>query len=791
MAEESGVAGGSGEVRANPGYALGRLAKAFAAHESHEDPEVRRRAEGKIARWIEVLEGMFSGFLRIGSRTPVADVPAWATLEVIEGGFATGALAAGGPLLPHEEEILVRLPASPPGSKRAAIHRHYLSDEGIAELQGMLAGGCYRIDVPEEAALLVIARLLELGLAGRARALLDAIAPWLDRLRFHPVPAPRPPEMGSAVRLQDVGRTVRDLKAMRVRLPRRKEREAIRVWNPLCDRIAALFAETVDGPLPSLLTGPGGKPLRDGDGRFHIEGGWPCQRYPEGWREKAAAALKDYRRLRREHKLCRKPDRGSENFPVLREALEKCLDAPRRLTGREVGRIRLILAAIAAKRGLPGSSRCNDLREAQARQASLPTPAELAGVLAGRLSRLPQEGGLEPRSLEAALEPVTGEEAARTGMPGGHPFGGRLAAMVARSLEGPMEDLVGRGIIPSGEVLARVLPPMTAGVAGAAISDPALRLLHGAIYRAFARRRSLLLLDLESQVKMEELPWVKEIEAFRKDDAGTREMARRILERVVVTALTAFPHQILPNKLLREIRSLAGAAGLRVPIVDEVAADIFMGEFSEKYLLAAKEAAGILEGTLYERYYGISYADVRRIDDVEPSRFVAPTSPAFIRMCRERAGAGSGEGSSPARNGTIIEQEQILTTHNLAALYVRLDLSATIRPRLGELARACFDRICRRLQEKTDAWGARLRAVKNSAYAWRQMVFFLSLLPDGEVEAFLSWAGDRLAGQRTGFRERFQPALRGLSMAARGEPPRGDAPAFLGWTTGRHWLLEK
>ena len=42
-------------------------------------------------------------------------------------------------------------------------------------------------------------------------------------------------------------------------------------------------------------------------------------------------------------------------------------------------------------------------------------PAELARVLVERLSRLPQDGGLEPRSLDAALEPVMEEEAARTG----------------------------------------------------------------------------------------------------------------------------------------------------------------------------------------------------------------------------------------------------------------------------------------------------------------------------------------------------------------------------------------
>lgn len=39
-----------------------------------------------------------------------------------------------------------------------------------------------------------------------------------------------------------------------------------------------------------------------------------------------------------------------------------------------------------------------------------------------------------------------------------------------------------------------------------------------------------------------------------------------------------------------------------------------MGEFTEKYLYAAQWAGRVLAGSLYERYYGISYGEVQRID---------------------------------------------------------------------------------------------------------------------------------------------------------------------------------
>src|SRR5262249_46248364 len=150
------------------------------------------------------------------------------------------------------------------------------------------------------------------------------------------------------------------------------------------------------------------------------------------------------------------------------------------------------------------------------------------------------------------------------------------------------------------------------------------------IYRAFCRRRSLLLLNLQSQVKLEELPWVKAINAYRRKDLGAQDQARQTLEQVVTLAVTAFPEQILPNTLLQEIGALAAGAGLKLPLVEEVAADIFMGIFSDKFLHAAQKAAELLGGTLYERYYAIPYERVRRIEDVKPSRYGGvPTSEAF------------------------------------------------------------------------------------------------------------------------------------------------------------------
>lgn len=87
--------------------------------------------------------------------------------------------------------------------------------------------------------------------------------------------------------------------------------------------------------------------------------------------------------------------------------------------------------------------------------------------------------------------------------------------------------------------------------------------------------------------------------------------------------------------------------------------------------------------------------------------------------------------------------------------------------------------------------------VKNTAYAWRQMVFFLALLPHRDVTDFLQWAEGHLEAQREDFRNRFRPALKGLLLAAEGcsIDTAGARPLearrFLGWSKKKHWLLQQ
>lgn len=775
---------------ANPGYILGQLAKAYTTTQTHEDPATRARAAKKVERWLSVFQGMLSGLLKIGSRTPIAGVPAWATLDVAKGGFATGTLLAGGDIQTHETALLEKLPAFE-CAERAAINSYYLSEQGFHDLEQMLLNGTYRIRIPEEGALLAVTWLVANGHADEARAVIDDIGPYLSDLRFYPIPDPHPIESKSTAYLQDVGETVRKLQAVRRSSRIEAEREAIEVWAPIYDRVVYLFVETIDGVAPYLSVGPDGQPMCR-----KIEGGWPCQRYPDDWCMRAQAVLDEYEQLRKQHAYCGKPENRRRNFAILRGYLRQCIEDPSKLTGLDVGRIRAILAAIAAKRGLPGSPRCQQLRDMQVKQMSRLTNVQWAQIITNRLMQLPQNEGLS--SLDAVAYPLSDEEAGQFSGKGGCQLPKRSLEKIKYCLDAPLEKLVEMGVITSGETLAKLLPQFTSQIRATGIADGSLRRLYGAIYEAFRRRRSLLLLNLESQVKILELPWVKAIEPYRTDDQSVKKQATEMLRRTVELVIRAFPHQIIPNKLLQEIRSLGDSAGLRLPIVDELAADIFIGDFSENYLRAAQKAAEFLKGTLYERYYGIPYDRIQQIDDVEPSRYKTPISEGFGRLCCERAGETDTRGGwSVARNGKIIEQEQILTTHNLAVLFSELDLATSLGPELGQLARECFVWICRQQQMKITDYQSRLRMLKNTAYAWRQMVFFLSLLSADDVQDFLEWASDHLQKQREDYRDRFQPALDGLAIAA-GSLLRAnsvicehdpDFTCFLGWTTTKHWLM--
>src|SRR5690606_5360718 len=149
----------------------------------------------------------------------------------------------------------------------------------------------------------------------------------------------------------------------------------------------------------------------------------------------------------------------------------------------------------------------------------------------------------------------------------------------------------------------------------------------------------------------------------RIKNLSTRKLARQTLQEVTRLALVSFPHALLPNKLFQQLRALIEQAKLDLPLIDELAADIFMSDISGKFVRSSKQAARLLSGTLYQTYYGIDDEQVLQLREPEnvksrlPFRRSRLAQDEFATLCSARAGVVYS-GWDPATNGMLIEQQQ-------------------------------------------------------------------------------------------------------------------------------------
>lgn len=678
-------------MEVNVGYAWAQLQKAIASGDAP-----------KIAQWRAVIEGMRSGAIEVGSRTPTK-APAWVTLRVATGGFATGEHLAGGALEAWEAHLAAAHGLPP---TRLALNLHVLD---ARETYAWFERGTYRIEVPEEAALLVVAWLRERGRIADATALVETIAPWFETLRFYPQPADEPmSEPVARVRLQPLGKTREAL--ARGRSPGRFEtqRDAIDIWRPLYDRALAAARDGFAGTLAATTTAA----LRAQLARAPV---------PTSARARAAARIVE--------QLGRFSELGDDE----RRALQHLVAT--RVVARRDDR-----AAVAA-----------------------PSHADLRRILVARLAA----ASADENAPADAMDPVRAAEADAFGVPAGATLPSYLGRKVARSWEASLDELVARRVIPSQETLASVLPQVTGHLRAQTIEDPAARRLYAALYRAFRRRRGLLLLWLQHQVRFHELPWAAALDAARRSDSASTSHAREVACATSNLVIRAFPQTITPNKLVTELAALFAEAGLRVPLVEELAADIFMGTFTAKFVLATKAAARVLAGTLYQRYYAIDLDELARlrVPSTDPAANAGDrASPELAAICARRAPGGPTR-SQVGANGQIIEQAQILTTHNLAALFDALPLRAQLASDLRAAADRCFRFVVRRVG---------LQHFRLAAYAWRQMIFYLSFVDD--PAAFIAAARVRLARAKPAVGTLMEPIMRGLELAADGVA--SDQPAF-------------
>ncbi len=266
-----------------------------------------------------------------------------------------------------------------------------------------------------------------------------------------------------------------------------------------------------------------------------------------------------------------------------------------------------------------------------------------------------------------------------------------------------------------------------------------------------------------------ELPWLAAVAPFRT--AGAEDELLATLRLLGALVLDGFPGTPLPNAMVDVLRSLAAGAGLDLPWTEELAADIWMGTFTAKFATAARRAATTLTDTPYGHYYGLPTA--ARM----PER-----AKEFTALCESRAHGVAGRRARSwfrgdvAGNAAVIEQAQILTTHNLAPLVDPL----AVQPETGwaELARRAGAEAVT-LVTRAQRAGRPRRVLVRAAAAWRQMLFHVSVVEPGAALALAAWAEHSVpAGV---LRDGLLPALHG--------EPTPPALRFTAWTPGPHPLL--
>ncbi|NKY38294.1 transcriptional regulator [Cellulomonas septica] len=717
-------------------YVLHQWAQAQRTAASHPDAGTRGRAGDRARSWGAVLDGMRSGALRIGRRDPVRDLPVWVTPEVIRGGFATGAAAAGGPLT-TQETVAARDAGLPPD--RRAVFEHHLGESGLRRLWERLDDGSYAVDLPEHAALLTVAWLVRAGRIESAASLVAQLRPYADQLCFVPREVVVDPAASDDVWVVTAGEARTRLDAHGGSPHVREMNEALGVWAPFTDRLVAHWLRTSDGERLDSLR-------------------------PDGWLEDSRALLREYADLAARHTLNRKHRNPKHPATILRIELERAVagESPWRNA-----RVEHAVRALVAKRGVPGSPDHVALRTAQAEIAARPTSDVLTSVVAARLTDVePSRGIREPEAFE---HPVDQREASRWDVPAGTPVPPAATRQTSRARAGTIDDLLERGVIGSSEVLAGFLPELTGEVIARDVADPVLRRLVARTYAAFRRRRSLLLLDLAHQVRTDELPWVAAVAHERSTCRGDDHVATIV--RFADLSTRTWPGTMLPNPVVAELDALARAGGLGAVFTELVAADIFQGRFSTKFADAFLAAQGLLDGSRYARYYGIPSSAWSTVATAHDRRG------SFSTLARDRA--------TPEHrwcvvcNGRVVEQSLVLTTHNLAAL-VRLGW----RPQEGWAAQAerTFDAVLVVLDKVGAAeHNPRLRA--DLAHAWRQTVFAVSMLPAADQPDLLLALRQRADRARPVSRARASHLVAGLQVADGREP-------FVGWVHGRHPLLD-
>jgi hypothetical protein len=106
---------------------------------------------------------------------------------------------------------------------------------------------------------------------------------------------------------------------------------------------------------------------------------------------------------------------------------------------------------------------------------------------------------------------------------------------------------------------------------------------------------------------------------------------------------------------------------------------IFTGTFTVKWRAAAAVTSRVMTGTLYGAYYDLPPESQWIAWAVSAVQHGRETAPDLAGQCAERALGAGTSGNPVGRNDGVLEQSQIVITHNLATLADGTSLTSCAR----------------------------------------------------------------------------------------------------------------
>lgn len=509
----------------------------------------------KYSEQVEVMTGVFTKGVSIGSRVDTGR-PAWVTPEITKSGFSSGNHLAGGPLKQHELDVIKDIDGktSTEPSIRYAINNWCLTNKkGREWITDLANSGQYCLNTMEESAIMSIVLL---GKLRDTSKLVAEIEPWFRYLRFFPEP-----KSVNVSELHVPRSSVLSVENLHKKLVSEK--------NPMI-RSIELMKHAMD----------------------------KLEKFNESYmaiynKSKEILPLFSGYKTRRSNKM--------ESFKTFVGQIRKVMNdfgLESRIAKSTAGKL-LNAIDVFIKYGMDTKKSFRKHIELHLGNASSKiqlrsrTPEDMAkNIRSSVYEREELMKIIHPMRDSIGIEKET-VDALVLKFPD-------LKKSIKRTTLGTLTELCQEGLIESAEMFADQVAVMSAIAKATVFKKGAHQNLARNMYKAFSSRRSKLLLNLETQVKMSEIPWFTVFEkVFRTKTKDTDEISKSVF----IEYLSNFPGIQMPNSFVDVMSHQLGRNGL----VKEIAADIFMGKFVKTFGAQAKERETVLgEDTPYGAYYSES-----------------------------------------------------------------------------------------------------------------------------------------------------------------------------------------